>query len=256
MEKPQSALPTGEHDERQQDSKSRAELPRHVACTVSNSTNELIELFAEHRVGNGGEVPVARLLERLERPVRNFMRRRARTLGCSGDFEQEATQQALVAIVIGLDGCRARNDGELVAWVLGVARNQIAELLRREGPWGARLDDERVNHCVGESYHTAACALDDVEPGLEVLLEVVGRISMRAQSESAVLLWMRLVGRSEWQEVGEELGISAGAAKLRFQRLQVSLRAMVREQLDLLPEPDRELAHAWLAGRLHEPSSD
>ncbi|MBK8059513.1 MAG: hypothetical protein IPK33_17145 [Gemmatimonadetes bacterium] len=222
----------------------------HVGCS---DRVDLTALLDSHRHGDDGDdAALERLLARLEPPLRRFLARRVRAMGRDLDFVQDAMQQSLVAIVLGLHGCRAQTDAELVAWALGVARNQLAELLRREGPWSDSLDDDQAPVVVGESFHTSAGQCDDVDPGLDVLLGVVGRISAALPAKAAALLWMRLIADYEWHEVGAELGISAGAAKLRFQRMQVSLRAHVREQLSELPEPERRSAQAWLTRQLGE----
>lgn len=212
---------------------------------------DLTALLAAHQKGDASDdAALEALLAHLEPPLRRFLGRRVRSMGRDLDFVQDATQQSLVAIVLSVHGCRARSDAELVAWALGVARNQLAELLRREGPWADSLDDDQAPVVAGESFHTSAGQCDDVDPGLDVLLGVVGRISAALPAKAAALLWMRLVAGYEWHEVGAELGISAGAAKLRFQRMQVSLRAQVQKQLAVLPDPARRSAQAWLSRQL------
>lgn len=220
-----------------------------------NVSPDLTSLLAEHRRSDAGsDVALERLLVRLEPVLRGFLRRQAVAMGRYAEFVQEATQQSLVAIVFSLDGCRATNDAELVGWTLGVARNQLADLLRREGPWSESFDDA-YPPVVGESFHASVGRCDDIEPGLEIVLGAVGRVGDALPDDTSALLWMRLVGDYEWREVGYALGISGGAAKLRFQRLVVSMRTLVHRQLTALPPSERALGLSWLARRLGDVST-
>lgn len=219
---------------------------------LAHVTRDLMPLLAEHRLSEAGSnVALERLLARLEPVVRRFLQRRVAASGWDAEFVQESTQQSLVAIVFSLHGCRATTDAELVGWALGVARIQLADLLRREGPRGDSFDDPHPP-VVGESLDASVGRCDDVDPGLEILLGVVGRVSDALPDDTAALLWMRLVCDYEWREVGEALGISAGAAKLRFQRLVVTMRKLVHKQLAVLPAPERASGLAWLARRLSD----
>ncbi len=212
---------------------------------------DLCSLLAQHRAGGDlSEAALERLVLRIHPPIRGYLRQQANAMGRDDEFLQEATQQSLVSIVFGLHGCRAINDAEFMGWVLSVARNQISDLLRREGPWSVSLDDELETVVVSEDFHASIGRCDDVEPGLDVLLQAVGRVSASLPADAAALLWMRLIGGFEWREVADAVGIAASAAKRRFQRLQRSLRAPVYEQLSTLPASDRASALDWLARRL------
>jgi len=118
----------------------------------------------------------------------------------------------------GLRGCSASSEAELRAWTGTIARRRVANLMRREEP--------RVGSAVpltalrGHAETTAA----DPSPNRLALLAALANAVSKLSPVQSRLLWMRLQADATWQEVGEDLGIGAAAAKRRYQRLTVSLR--------------------------------
>ena len=128
----------------------------------------------------------------------------------------DVVQEALLRLWINRARCRARSDAEAVGWVSAIARCTAADLLRPE--W--RMPTISVEF---ENALRAASDAEDDEVGL------AGRIawlSWTLREQDSAILWHRLVLNQEWCDVGASLGISWTAARRRYQRAILRLRAL------------------------------
>ena len=139
-----------------------------------------------------------------------------------------------------------------MAWLLSVAHTPLADALRREGPRAVALHDARFDSISVQSFHESIGRRSAASPGLEILLRAVVEVSSELSAADAALLWMRLIAEDEWATIGVALGISATAARRRFQRMQKTMGQRVRASLQSLPLVARRLAHEWLSKHLNE----
>jgi DNA-directed RNA polymerase specialized sigma24 family protein len=128
----------------------------------------------------------------------------------------DVVQEALLRLWINRSRCRAQSDAEAVGWVTAIARCTAADVLRPE--W--RLPTISVE--IENALHTPASTEDD-DMGL------AGRVawlSWTLREQDSAILWHRLVLNQAWCDVGASLGISWTAARRRYQRAIVRLRAL------------------------------
>lgn len=215
------------------------------------SEERLVPLLILLREGNAHHPwACATLIETVQRPVRTFLQRRAERCGLDASFVDDVVQDALSRIALSAHHCKATSDARAMGWVFAVARSAWSDTLRREGPARLSLDDPGVHGAALHSFDASRGYRDDVTPGLEILLEVAVDVSRTLPAETGTLLWMRLIGNEEWSNIGTALGLSATAARRRFQRAQHTMRRLVWERLSILSDPQRSLARAWLLARI------
>lgn len=177
------------------------------------------------------------LLARLHGPILDYLQQRLRGSYERGFLEDMAIE-GLVSVDNALDTCRARDDDQLLGWVLTVARNAAFDYLRSRylgfGLIAQPLPPGGV----------AAPAIPEVERGRgdtildEILLRVHSELSPNRQD----LIAMRVFQRLTWSEIGRTLGISKDAAKQRFRRARATMAQEVRRRARDLPDPDRGMA--------------
>ena len=128
----------------------------------------------------------------------------------------DVVQEALLRLWINRAKCRARSDAEAVGWVMAIARCTAADLLRPE--WRMPTISVEIENALRSS-----AGADDDDTGL------AGRIawlSWTLREQDSAILWHRLVLGQEWCDVGASLGISWTAARRRYQRAIIRLRAL------------------------------
>lgn len=192
----------------------------------------------------------ATLIETVQRPVRSFLQRRAERCGFDVSFVDDVVQDALARIAMSAHRCKATSDASAMAWVFAVARSAWSDTLRREGPARLALDDPGVHGAALHSFDESWGHRQEVTPALEILLQTAVDVSLALPTETGTLLWMRLIANEDWSHIGSSLGLSATAARRRFQRAQRTMRRLVRERLSTLSAPQRSLAHSWLVARI------
>lgn len=133
--------------------------------------------------------------------------------GWAEDWLDDVVDECVLDVLRALHSCRARNEGQLLAWLAAIKRRQLALLFRRE----SRSD--RVLYLPTETIDSRpfadwpAAILRELNNGIDELSEVQSR-----------LLWMRFRLEATWREIAMELGVRPSAAKRRYQRLIASLR--------------------------------
>jgi RNA polymerase sigma factor (sigma-70 family) len=159
------------------------------------------------------------LLLDLRLPIRRFLRSRFRFDVDPAMWLEDVEQETLLHVHCHLADCRATSDGELVAWVLMVARRAALDILRRP----AEFNSMRL-HAVLEGLADPDAGDEDSEPSLDVRRLVEAQQFLPELDQE--LLWRRLVSQESWVEVGASLGLSWTAARRRFQRAQSFLRRL------------------------------
>lgn len=212
----------------------------------------LMPLMLQIREGGAAyQAAVPMVIRHVEPAIRAFVRRRARDTGHDDAFVDDVVQDAVGLVSTRAHQCRATTDRETMGWMLSVARTALADALRREGPSAVSLDDARFDSISLQSFDESIGRRSAASPGLEILLRVVVEVSSELSAADAALLWMRLIAEDEWATIGIALGISATAARRRFQRMQKTMRQRVRASLQSLPLVARRLAHEWLSKHLN-----
>jgi RNA polymerase sigma factor (sigma-70 family) len=227
-------------------------MPRESAydgCVASEERPSLSALLgcAKNVEGDdAAEAALGALIERLYPMCERFLARRLRSFRDGPDAAADAAQETMVRIANGLDGCRATNDRELVAWMLVVARRTLIDLYRSpsSGLAARSLSVELEDALDGDEDEA-----DALEPTpRSTLLALAMQAYDALSAETAELLWWRLIKGAEWSEGGSEMATSPTAAKRRFQRAQGALQRAVSELVSSLPSTQRLNVERLVAG--------
>jgi RNA polymerase sigma factor (sigma-70 family) len=168
-----------------------------------------------------------------------FLARRLASFRDGPDAAADAAQETMLRIANGLDGCRATNDRELVAWMLVVARRTLIDMYRSPSSGLAARSlavelDDALN--ASEDRDTSA---DPTCTPRGTLLALAMEAYDALSAQTAELLWWRLIKGAEWSEVAEQMATSPTGAKRRFQRAQGALQRAVAELVSSLPSNQR-----------------
>lgn len=142
--------------------------------------------------------------------------------GWTEGWIEDVVQEALLDIVRGYTGCRARTEAEARAWVATIARREVAMLYRRE----ARRAQSYGHLSAAENFPDTS--IDRPTPRVAQSLNSVRDATERLTDAQHHLLWTRLPTAQPWTEVGRELGITPSAAKRRYQRILGRLQTHCR----------------------------
>jgi RNA polymerase sigma factor (sigma-70 family) len=176
-----------------------------------------VDLFELLRAAHAGDRSAhdALLLD-LQLPIRRFLRARFRFDVDPAMWLEDVEQETLLHVHCHLRDCRATSAGELIAWVLMVARHAALDVLRRS----AAVHDIRSLDVLEELVDHGGADDSDASLDARRLVDAQRLLSELDQE----LLWRRLVSQESWVEVGASLGLSWTAARRRFQRAQSFLR--------------------------------
>ncbi|HEV2643860.1 MAG TPA: sigma-70 family RNA polymerase sigma factor [Candidatus Elarobacter sp.] len=231
----------------------------------------------------GSESAIAELLTKLRYTLARRLRQRLPR--DAADDVDDYTQEALWRIWTRLHECHASDERGLRAWAFTVAwRVAVADRRRRVPALSLHVRSEAMRHALARADTEAfdgltepqsvaftgdAVPSDSAQPSTAPcdgpMAELLARLASDAQRHLSVstqeLLYTRLVERASWSELGARYGITAPAARRRYQRAQVSLRRYVLEDLRGIGEPQRSQAIIWLSsaraastrGSLREP---
>jgi RNA polymerase sigma-70 factor, ECF subfamily len=195
--------------------------------------HDLLALLVRAQAGD--QNAVERLLAMLYSPIRDYLLTKVRRVLEAGDLADDITQDTLIRMARKLDGCRARNETELVGWALAVARTQL------------------INHLRTQRVQERLTDLPDLyAPVMETggLTDLLGRLVRTASKavprETLELLRLRVEGGLSWREVAAVMETTSAGAKRRFQRAQRRMQKEVMAVATRLhPAEQRELL-GWL----------
>lgn len=161
-----------------------------------------------------------------------------------GDAHQaeDLTSETFFAVLEGIAGIRAEDELGFVAWVLGIARHQIATHYRRQ-----RARQETTLSLTEDAPRYVAS--DESDP-LAILTarenwhEVVAALARLTEDQRTVVLYRCVLDYSA-EEVGRLMGKQAGTIRALQFRALTSLARLLRE---------RPSAEARRAGHRHEGS--
>lgn len=224
--------------------------------TDTRSSGILLEFL--HRAQQGDEEALDQLLLRVQQPVLGFLRKRLRDPRLER-FVEDVLSEVLVRVFKHYRKCEACTERELVSWVLSIAHNESLRLLARRPLKYALLLGDRDPSETGQGRgagpgvaipdydgYATPHAQDQRSRGLRAVLGVLEEVESVQSPERALILYLKLVEDSTWKEIGDQLEISAGAAKRRFQRAQKALEKQVLDGVDRLPDAERSAAIEFL----------
>ncbi len=116
-----------------------------------------------------------------------------------------------------------------MAWLYGVARNKIREVRREQPPSTESTSEEWCRALIDEE---SLCKEPfDEEDEYQHFVQYIKQIRLRLKSKDWQLFQMRVIQQMPHRDIGEQLGISENAAKLRWARLEEKLRPIVEKVL-------------------------
>lgn len=194
------------------------------ACHTTIRGGELYPSLAAAR--SGCEVGLLGLLRAAEATLVACIAPRLAGGWCES-WTPDVVQDALVDVARSYRDCRASSEAQVHAWLVAIARRQVATLFRREH------ERQHVPLDFAPDFPVAPPAPPSsrIAPALDSL-----RIALAGLEEDHLrLLWTRWVASGTWSEVGEALGTTAGGAKRRWQSLLPKLRAAIQAPGDGIP---------------------
>lgn len=188
------------------------------------------------RADAGDDTALEEFLVRVYRIARAFVRRR---LPWSADdaFVEDAAAETVGRVARAFAGCRARTEGEAVAWILETTRNTAIDLHRQELRQVLAGTLEDLDLAGGTPPPTAGMT----SPAEAALLDLLAETHAAIPADLQLLLWTRLVAGATWAEAGEQVGTTSAGAKRRYQRAQSRLRRELVRRIHELPGPKRDL---------------
>jgi RNA polymerase sigma factor (sigma-70 family) len=195
-----------------------------------------------HLAGCGDESALEEFLVRVYRIARAFVRRRL-PRAADDVFVEDAAAETVSRVAHAFPRCRAKNEGEAVAWVLETARNAAIDLHRQElrDALAIALGDAEL------ASAAAAPSTSGISPAERALLDVLADTHDALPSDLQLLLWTRLIEGATWIEASERVGTTPSGAKRRYQRAQARLRRELTRRIHQLTAPKRDLVIERLA---------
>lgn len=141
----------------------------------------------------------------------------------------EATAETFFLLQKQWETVKDFHEDRLRAWLYGVAKNKIKEIRREQDPSIESLSEERCRALIDEQTLRKE-PLDEEEED-QKYVEYIKQIRSQLKPKDWNLFQMRVVKRMPHKKIGEALGISENAAKLRWARLEEKLRPIVEKIL-------------------------
>jgi len=191
-----------------------------MLSTPKTQNDALLELIPEAlrdleegRADGGAVNELARVLIG---PLRAFMSRK----GWGLDDPERAASETLSLVLASLDKYDS-NRGAPMAWVWGLARNHLHELLRLNAKAGGAISVP--NEYESEHARKHHLAIVSPEQRVDLLAAVLG-----LSEEDYQLLFLLFVERKDASEVAEVLGISPASIRQKKRRLVARLESVYR----------------------------
>ncbi len=125
-----------------------------------------------------------------------------------------------------------------------------SRLLRSRGDQGAirlsRLLSLAPSNPSRRSSATSESVLTSLDRVADPLLRLVLAAYESLPSDTAAIFWSHLIANETWEETGSAIGLTAGAAKRRYQRAQGLIRRNVLAEVEYLPPLERDAVEARL----------
>lgn len=192
------------------------------------------------RATRGDRVALDDLLRTVQAPVLRYLTRRLAQHPDGPDIAGDLRQEVLLRAASAVGRCHFEDDRRLLAWVLSITRNVLVDYIRGERARDQSLPGEALER-VAERASLAAWQSGRGEVVPTGPLDRVASLAMAGLPAATVeLLRLRVQLGLTWPEVARAMGITASAAKRRYQRAQTTLRARFLAALADLPPEQRE----------------
>ena len=202
--------------------------------------DRLIRLLAEAR--DGRDDALEELLAKLYPALLRYAYAHVARERDASDLAADLTQDTLIRIVRGLDGCLAATDAQLIAWALSILRNRIVDYFR-DSAARPRVPLDK-DHPDGSHVHRRST--DDADGpwgrGRTVLRDIIRDSTANLSPAAVRLLDLRFTSGASWSQVAMELGCERVAARRRFHRLRDSLRRTILQRVGALSPEDQSAA--------------
>jgi RNA polymerase sigma-70 factor (ECF subfamily) len=132
-----------------------------------------------------------------------------------GDVAADLTAETFARAYAGRDLYRGHSDGEAEGWLFGIARNLLADYLRRGGT--EREAIERLGIEVPALSQEEYARIDELA-GMDAIRTVVAERFDRLSEEQREAVRLRVVEEVAYSEVARRLEISEEAARARVSR--------------------------------------
>jgi RNA polymerase sigma factor (sigma-70 family) len=171
--------------------------------------DSLDDLFLDYR-RTGSPETVGRIIKAIYKSVYLGVIRKVRV-----DDAADLTQNIIIEIVKGLHLFRGVTSREFHGWCYAISRAQIAKHYREKGKHGegTHLDFDEFSRMVDQN----ALANNLTESEKRELHEINERLR-NADPECYELVFRRHVLENDYKTLGDDYGISAGAARMRVER--------------------------------------
>lgn len=200
------------------------------------------------RAKTGDDPALEHLLARLYEIVRVSLSHHYASVPGTQTFVEDATQEALFKIAMGIKKCRARTERQLRSWALTVSDHVAAdmywspqfELAVRRFTIELELIAGRLRH--EEEWYGDA----ELIPADALLYRIAHEVYGAVADNTATLIYEHLCEARTWTEIGGAHGTSGAAAKRRFQRAQRTMRESILARITQLPDNERALVETRL----------
>jgi RNA polymerase sigma factor (sigma-70 family) len=147
-----------------------------------------------------------------------------------GEVAADLTAETFAKAYAGRDGYRGRSDAEAEAWLFGIARNLLADYLRRGV--AEREAIERLGIEVPALSQEEHARIEELA-GIDAIRAVVAEHFDRLSEEQREAVRLRIVEEVAYAEIASRLGISEEAVRARVSRGLKQL-AVHLDQIELL----------------------
>ena len=154
-----------------------------------------------------------RLVEEILRDVRPALHLYL-TRRCPEAEVDDVLQESLVAIAMALGEFEGRTPGRFWSWCYRIASNKLNDFLRKK----TQSAPERIADDVLWAGLEAVAGPGSLPPGLRLDFEYAMNLLHNAAPPCYDLLWERFIMGCEHEELGEALGVSADAARMKLNR--------------------------------------
>lgn len=144
-------------------------------------------------------------------------------------YAEDATAETFELLFVRWETVKDFHENRLRAWLYGVAKNKIKEIRREQPPSTESTSEEWCRALIDEeNLHKE---LPDEEEEYQRFVQYIKQIRLRLKPKEWNLFHMRVLERMSHRDIGERLGVSENAAKLRWGRLEEKLRPIVEKIL-------------------------
>ena len=141
---------------------------------------------------------------------------------CPMDEVDDLRQDVLLAVVLGLDGCRAATHAAFWSWVYTIARNKLATRLDKRNRLQL-MESDQFWHLVEASGDFVAL-MGYERQDLREAWAILGQINDHARD----CIWRHYVDGLDHAEIAEELGRTKDAVRMTIYRGLATARKLLK----------------------------